>query len=54
MKRLSIIMLLGCVVFTSCETEFSVIAPWEDVTVVYGLINPGDSIHYIKINKNII
>lgn len=51
MKRLFAILLIGGMLFPSCETEFSVIAPWKDITVVYGLINPGDSVHYIKINK---
>lgn len=38
-------------VFQSCETDFDVTAPWQDITVVYGLISQNDSVHYIKINK---
>ncbi|MCO6499807.1 MAG: DUF4249 family protein [Vicingus serpentipes] len=37
--------------FFSCSTEIDVNAPYEDITVVYGLINPADSVHYIKVNK---
>jgi|LZCG01.1.fsa_nt_gb hypothetical protein len=36
---------------TSCETDFDMIADYEDITIVYGLLNQNDSIHYIKINK---
>ena len=38
-------------IFYSCKTDFEVNAPWKDVTVVYGLLNQNDSIHYIKITK---
>ena len=51
MKHKISVFLISLLIFTGCETEFSVIAPWEDITVVYGLVNPNDSIHYIKINK---
>ena len=51
MKHKISVFLISLLVFSGCETEFSVIAPWEDITVVYGLINPNDSIHYVKINK---
>ncbi|MGM0566938.1 MAG: hypothetical protein ACQESX_09305 [Bacteroidota bacterium] len=37
--------------FTSCETDFDVTAEWEDITIVYGLLNQNDSIHHVKINK---
>ena len=35
----------------SCETDFDTTAPYQDITVVYGLLDPKDSIQYIKINK---
>ncbi len=35
----------------SCNTKIDVNADYQDITVVYGLINPADSVHYIKINK---
>lgn len=36
---------------SGCSTDFSVTAPWKEITVVYGLLNPADSVQYIKINK---
>jgi hypothetical protein len=35
----------------SCETDFDINSDWKDITVVYGLIDQTDSVHFIKINK---
>ena len=35
----------------SCESDIDVTAEWKDITIVYGLLNPNDSVHYLKINK---
>jgi len=37
--------------FTACEPKFDLNAPYKDVTVVYGILNYQDSIHYVKIYK---
>ncbi len=37
--------------FNSCSTKIDVNAEYKDITVVYGILNQNDSIHYIKINK---
>src|SRR6188768_905082 len=34
-----------------CSTELDINAPYKDITVVYGLLNMRDSVHYVKINK---
>lgn len=39
------------VLFYACETDFETNAEWEDITVVYGLLDQRDSVQYIKINK---
>lgn len=36
---------------TSCDNEIEVAAPWKEVLVVYGVLNPTDPVNYIKINK---
>lgn len=54
MKRIAFLLLVTLFtvpIFQSCETDFDVTAPWQDITVVYGLISQNDSVHYIKINK---
>lgn len=35
----------------SCETDFDTTAEWEDITIVYGIIDQNDSLQSIKINK---
>jgi len=50
-KFLIVIGLSISVIFTSCETDIDVNADYQDITVVYGVINPQDTTHYLKINK---
>ncbi|MEZ5196452.1 MAG: hypothetical protein R2764_08645 [Bacteroidales bacterium] len=51
-KIRSLLLICGIIViFNSCETDFDTIADWEDITVVYCLLNQKDSIHYLKVNK---
>jgi len=35
----------------SCETDFDTTADWEDISVIYGIIDQNDSMQYIKINR---
>jgi len=42
---LLIILVIGC------KNDLQILAPYQDVTVVYGLLDQNDSIHYIRINK---
>ncbi len=49
--RLLFLLLLTSSVFISCNKELNVNAGWKDITVVYGLLDQTDSIHYIKITK---
>ncbi len=37
--------------FQSCDEDFKVTAPYKQVTVVYGILDMGDSAHYIRIQK---
>lgn len=49
--RRQLILLLFPLFFISCETDFDLNAEWQDITVVYGILNQNDSIHYIRIQK---
>ena len=50
-KLVYILFLLITITFFSCETDIDVNAEYEDITVVYGLLDPALDTHYIKINK---
>ena len=51
MKKKYLIFSVFFLVFPSCETEFDVHAAWEEITVVYGLLDQSNDRQYIKINK---
>jgi len=53
MKKIFLILSVFAVVFTSCETDFDVNAEWDEVTVVYGLLDAGEEMktQQIKISK---
>lgn len=35
----------------SCNNDLDINADWKDVTVIFGLLNQNDSIHYIRVSK---
>lgn len=51
MRKLFFISFGLIILFSSCKNELVLNAEWKDITIVYGLLNPKDSVHYIKINK---
>ncbi len=54
MKKTVIIaslLLLSTTLFWRCNNELDVTDEWKEVPVLYGLLNPGDSIHIIKVTK---
>jgi hypothetical protein len=47
-----IVLLLAVIsAMVSCKTDFDTIAPYKEVMVVYGLLNPNDTIQYVRIGK---
>ena len=53
MKKIYLILSVFAVVFTSCDTDFDVNTNWEEVTIVYGLLDAGigEETQQIKISK---
>ena len=53
MKKIYLLVSVFTIIFTSCDTDFDVNAEWEEVTVVYGLLDAGDEMktQQIKISK---
>jgi len=46
-----IALVLATLFLSSCDSKLEVNAEWKDITVVYGLLDQSDSIHYLKITK---
>ena len=53
MKNIYLLFSVFTITFTSCDTDFDVNAEWEEVTVVYGLLDAGDEMktQQIKLSK---
>lgn len=51
MKKALLCFSLILALLPSCENELDIIAPQEEVMIVYGILNKFDSLQYIKINK---
>ena len=39
------------ILFNACSTDVDLYADYKDITVVYGLLDPGKDTNYVKINK---
>lgn len=51
-KYFSFVIVIVILVFAnSCETDFTTIAPYEDITIVYGILDSKEAVQYVKINK---
>ena len=46
-------LLLGLFV-SACSNEFDVAAPYQDIPVVYGVVSPDDTAHYIRVERAFI
>jgi len=46
-----LLLITAAVTLVACSTDLDINAPYKENTVVYGLLNMRDTIHYVKINK---
>ena len=53
-KLLIVCLLAALLGFVSCSKDFDSSAPYKDVTIVYGILNPDEQDHYIKIYKGFL
>ncbi len=53
MKRILILSFVAFIALfaSNCSNEFDLVDKWKDIPVVYGLINPSENVHYIRIEK---
>ena len=52
MKKITSIFLLIIILFSSCESDLDINSEWEEVTVVFGLLDQSKEKQYIRINKS--
>jgi hypothetical protein len=53
MKKV-LLLLSAVLLLNSCETDFKTTAPYKEVMVVYGLLDPNDSIQFIRVGKSFL
>lgn len=52
MKKLILSLLVGVALLTvSCDNTIDLEASYKEIGVIYGLLNPADSVHYVRIQK---
>jgi len=51
MIRKTLIVLCLSAFFASCNNDLDITADWKDISVVYGVLNAQDTVHYVKLNK---
>jgi hypothetical protein len=53
MKKLAALLLIlaGLILFNRCSNDVDINANYEQITVVYGLLDPNEDTTYLKINK---
>lgn len=52
MKKILLFLLPAVLCFTvSCDNTIEMEAPYKEIGVIYGLLNPADSIQYVRIQK---
>lgn len=53
-KRRAILILMILGGFISCRNDLVVMAPYKDIPVVYCILNPKDSMHYLRLEKSFL
>lgn len=51
MKKLLLLLPAVGLFVAACSNDFEVTAPWKEVPVVYALISPDDTAHYVRVEK---
>jgi hypothetical protein len=49
--RSTLILLLFSIGFIACNEDFDITREWKDVPIVYAILSPQDSIHYVRLEK---
>ena len=49
--RLLVVFVVSALFFSSCDNELKLLDEWKDIPVVYGVLSPNDTAHYIRVEK---
>jgi hypothetical protein len=51
MRKIWLIIAALNLFYSSCSTDIDINADWKETTIVYGLLDPTNQVHYIRIHK---
>lgn len=51
MKKLLLWLPLFGILLASCSNEFDIAAPWKNIPVMYAMLSPKDTAHYVRVEK---
>jgi hypothetical protein len=49
--RKVIALLFAALIINACSNEFEVAAPWKELPIVYAILSPKDTAHYVRVEK---
>lgn len=51
MKKLLYVLPFVGLFWSACKNDFDVAAPWKEIPVVYAMLSPDDTAHYVRVEK---
>jgi hypothetical protein len=51
MRKVFILLPLLGLFLSTCSNEFNIAAPWKSIPVVYAILSPADTAHYVRVEK---
>jgi hypothetical protein len=44
-------LIASCILFASCENDLDILEEYKEIPIIYSLVNPSSTIHYIRVQK---
>jgi hypothetical protein len=51
MKKYLFLLTFFSVLLVSCNTEVKIAGEWENLPVIYAILDPADTVHYLRVNR---
>ncbi|MBK9636620.1 MAG: DUF4249 family protein [Bacteroidetes bacterium] len=51
MQKLIWALIASCILFSSCENDLDILEEYKEIPIIYSLINPASTTHYVRVQK---
>lgn len=51
MQKLVWALFASCILFSSCENDLDILEDYKEIPIIYSLVNPSSSTHYVRVQK---